>query len=132
MTNLTRAVALALAAAISLTACSGSGIQLYQEAGGGWQYLRIDGDEVKFVEPSCDTILQGVSDIESGKTDPNIDYNLQIGSLTEARDTVIWSDGEDDPIEIADDLVSLNGRAFIDYRSEQAESLRKEALAEAC
>lgn len=105
----------------------------YQEAGSGYKYLRVDGDTVQMINPNGDSLLAAIEDIESGDIpeDPeDAEYELTIGTVNDAGDTVIWQDGDDDPISIADDMVEVDHEVFIDFDAEQSVAEREEAIAE--
>lgn len=119
-------------AVMALTGCSGGsdGSGLYQSSGSAWDYVQIDGDSVVTIDPKRADFPQAIEDMETGDVDPAASYIGQTGTLNDARDTVIWDDGGDDPIEIADDMIRLDGDAYIALDSDQAKAAREKELAD--
>lgn len=123
----------ALATAVmALTGCSGGsdGSGVYQSSESGWDYVQIDGDSVVTIDPKRTDFPQAIEDMEKGDVDLEASYIGEKGTLNDARDTVVWDDGGDDPIEIADDMIRLDGEAFIALDSDQAKAAREKELAD--
>jgi hypothetical protein len=116
-------VCLVVGFALLLTACSGSSGGTYQDAA-GWSYLRIESDTAVLIDPSCEDIAQAIEDMEAGEPDPGAGYDMMVGTLNDARDTVVWQDGSDDAIEIADDMVRLDDEVYVAYGTEDAKAAR--------
>lgn len=119
-------------AVMALTACSGGsdGSGLYQSSESGWDYVQIDGDSVVTIDPERADFPQAIEDMEKGDVDLEASYIGEKGTLNEARDTVIWDGGGDDPIEITDDMIRLDGDAYIALDSDQAKAAREKELAD--
>lgn len=116
--------------AVVLTGCGGGagGDGQYQISDSGWEYLIIDGDEVVHVQPSRDSFLDAIDALDDGGVDPSAEYADKTGTLNDARDTVVWSDGDDDSIQIADDMVTLDDETYLEYDSEQAKATREKEI----
>lgn len=114
------------AVALLLAGCSGGsgGGGLYQDSELGWEYMLVTGDEVVHVNPTRENLLDSIDDLDHGDVDRDAEYVEDTGTLNDAGDTVIWSDGDDDAIEIADDMVRWDGTVFISYDSNQATATR--------
>lgn len=117
--------------ALILAGCGGSSAgDVYQASEDAWSYVIVDGDSVLYLAPTRDTLLQAVDDLDSGSVEPDAAYVEDTGTINEAGDTVIWSDGDDAPIEVAEDMVRLDDEVYISYDSEQATSSREETVAD--
>lgn len=123
-------VASLVVTALVLTGCGGGadGDGQYQISDSGWEYLVIDGDDVVHVEPSRDAFLDAIDSLDDGKVDTTAEYANKTGTLNDARDTVIWSHGDDDLIEIADDMVTLDDETYLEYHSEQAKAVSEKEI----
>lgn len=122
---------LAAGALLVLSGCSGSGGSgLYQSSESAWDYVLVDGDSVVTIDPKRNDFPQAVEDMEKGDVDLGAGYIGDKGTLNEARDTVVWDGGGDDPIEIADDMIRLNGDAYVAFDSDQAKSARETEVAD--
>ena len=128
------AAAGALLAAISmgLTGCAGGGSDTFQNSSDTSKYIVFDGDKVYHVNGSGIGVSQAILDaIESKNLDPEADeYMLDTGTINKDQTVIVWEDGEDDDISVADDLVQFDGDSYIPYDSDQAESAREEKLKE--
>lgn len=136
------AAAAALAAGvIALSGCTaggtGSAASQYQSSESAYDQLVIDGDEVVLLSAGADHVVDMLQITDAGDIDPDGEYVEDVGQLNAARDTVIWSDGDDDPIEISDDMVRLSdpnadrdSDVYIRYDDERAATERERVIAE--
>lgn len=129
------AVAAVLAAGVvALTGCAGgvgtSGATQYQNAETSYEQLVIDGDQVIYLTTGAEHIVDLIAVTDKGEIDPDGQYVKEIGTLNEARDTVVWSDGDDDSIQIEDDMVRLDDEIYIPYEDDRAASERERVVAE--
>lgn len=126
---------------LTLAGCSGgtgaSGATQYQNVGSAYDQLVIDGDQVIYLTTSADHVVDMLKITDAGDIDPDGEYVKDVGQLNEARDTVIWSDGDDDPIEIADDMVRLtdpsagsDSAVYIRYDDDRAVNERERVIDE--
>lgn len=125
--------AIALVATLTLSGCGGGAAAgsngVYQDSS-GWEYLRIDGKAVTFIEPVCKNITQAIEDIQSGDTDAGAGYNLETGTINSDLGVVIWDSGKEDSIQITDNTIRLDETNFMDFDSDAAQSARDENLAD--
>ena len=123
------AVGLVAGLVLALAGCGGGGKNVYQYVGddldGGW--ILIDGDSVTLVDPDSDGIQQAVIDIEEKQVNSNSDaYDVERGALNEAKDMVMFEDGDSASIEFVDGMIRIAGKVvYIHYDSDLAEKDRE-------
>ncbi|WP_307297528.1 hypothetical protein [Microbacterium natoriense] len=129
------------AGVIALSGCTagstGSAATQYQNSESAYDQLVIVGDQVIYLTTSADHVVDMLKLTDAGDIDPEGEYVEDVGQLNEARDTVIWSDGDDDPIEITDDMIRLtdpnagsDSAVYIRYDDERASTERERVIAE--